>query len=198
MYTLKSLLIVCMIVTLVACVEGQGDMEDYVAQVKKEAKGKVEPLPPPRVIKSVDYTAINLRNPFILTGGSITNMSQMIKGPGGETIQQQPRPDLDRPREYLEQFPLTSLSMVGTLSKPQLNWGLVKDSNGMIHAVKVGDYMGQNSGIIIAITPDQIRLNETVPNGAGGWMQTRAALTMIIATDKPASADPQQAGGTQQ
>lgn len=181
MLHMKWALIVGMFLTLTACIETKGDMEDYVKEVKKTAVSKIEPIPPPAEIQHVEYTAENLRSPFVLTGGNITSPTRLT-GPGGKAVAQQPRPDLDRPREYLEQFPLTSLSMVGTLSKPGLNWGLVKDSNGLIHAVKVGDFMGQNSGYIVAISPNQIRLIETVPNGTGGWKQAPAALGLVEST----------------
>lgn len=170
-----------MFFTLTACMEDRSDMEDYVKEVKKTAVGKIEPIPPPNEIQHIEYTAETMRSPFVLTGGNITTPTRLT-GPGGKTVEQEQRPDIQRPREYLEQFPLTSLSMVGTLSKPGLNWGLVKDSNGLIHAVKVGDYMGQNSGCIVAISPNQIRLVETVPNGTGGWKQAPAALSLVEST----------------
>lgn len=172
---------------LSACVDTKSDLEAYVQDVKKTAKGKVEPLPAPTPIKQVTYAAQNMRSPFVLSGGSYTNAPAEVAGADGKAIKQQPRPDADRPREYLEQYPLSSYVMVGTLSKPNTSWGLVKDARGMVHAVKVGDYMGINSGLIVAITPDQIRLNETVPNGAGGWMQSRAVLNLIQA--KPGTED---------
>lgn len=180
MHRLCGVLIVCLSLLLVACVESKSELEAYVAQIKKTAKGKVEPLPAIKPIKQVTYSAQNLRSPFVLAGGAY-NVPAVITGPSGQTITQAPRPDLNRPREYLEQFPLSSFVMVGTLSKPNLSWGLIKGADGMIHAVKVGDYLGLNSGIIIAITNDQIRLNETVPNGAGGWMQSRAAINLLEA-----------------
>lgn len=186
MLHMKWLLIVCMFLTLTACIETKGDMEDYVKEVKKTAVGKIESIPPPTEIQHAEYTAETLRSPFVLTGGNITTPTRMA-GPGGKAVEQELRPDIERPREYLEQFPLTSLSMVGTLSKPGLNWGLIKDSNGLIHAVKVGDYMGQNSGCIVAISPNQIRLVETVPNGTGGWKQAPATLSLEESTAQESS-----------
>lgn len=173
---LVSLFICC--IGLAGCVDDHADLEEYVQEVKKSAKGKVNPLPNLMKIKQVTYTAQNLRSPFSLSGGAY-NAPTTITSVTGEVIKQEPRPDIDRPREYLEQFPLSSFTMVGTLSKPQANWGLLRDANGLIHAVKVGDYIGLNSGVVIAITPDQIRLNETVPNGSGGWMQSRAVLSLV-------------------
>lgn len=168
-----------MLLALSSCTDNRKDLEAYVAEVKKTAAGSVEKLPPAIEIKPATYTADNLRSPFV--AGPTANVAQpVIKQQPKETaITQTPRPDADRPREYLEQFPLAVLSMVGTLSKPHMNWGLVKDDKGMVHVVKVGDYMGQNSGRIIAITPNQIRLTEIIPDGTGGWMQSRTTLTLV-------------------
>jgi len=165
---------------LSACVENKKQTEDYVNQIKNSAVGAVEKIPANKEYKIVEYTAENLRSPFVATKQA-QQPSVAIQQPTEikNAIVQQPRPDAKRPREYLEQFPLSSFTMVGTLSKPEMNWGLIKDSGGMIYAVKNGDYLGQNSGKIIAITPDQIRIVETTPNGAGGWMRTKATIMLV-------------------
>jgi type IV pilus assembly protein PilP len=180
MRIIYSCLIISCICLLSACVEDKKATEDYVNQIKNSAVGAVEKIPPNKQYKTVDYTAENLRNPFIATRQPqqpVNVVQQPIETKNA--LVQQPRPDAKRPREYLEQFPLSSFVMVGTLSKPEMNWGLIKDGNGMIYAVKNGDYLGQNSGKIVAITPDQIRVVETVPNGAGGWMRAKATIMLV-------------------
>ena len=61
------------------------------------------------------------------------------------------KPDLNRPKEPLEAFPLESLKMVGVLQQKNTNFALIKADTGL-YRVKVGNYMGQNFGIV---TPDQ-------------------------------------------
>ncbi len=174
-----------MLLVLTACGDSRSSVEKYVAQVKRAPSTGVEKIPAPLVVKQEDYNAENLRSPFSVSNvpSQAVQAAPTTKQQAG--ITQAPRPDANRPREYLEQFALTSLTMVGTLSKPEMNWGLIMDSKGMVHAVKVGDYVGQNSGKIIAVTPNEIRVTEVVPNGSGGWMQTRAALTMQNQTTAP-------------
>jgi len=172
--------VVMAVVILTACVENKQQTEVYVNQIKRSAVGAVEPLPANKQYKTMDYTAGSLRSPFITSHQPqqpSAAISQQIETKS--VLPQQPRPDAKRPREYLEQFPLASFVMVGTLSKPDMNWGLIKDRGGMIYAVKNGDYLGQNSGKIVAITPDQIRIIETVPNGAGGWMRAKATIMLV-------------------
>lgn len=159
------------------CSDSQGNVVDFVADVKKNAVGKIEPLPPFKVYKSEDYTAQNFRSPF---SKSKTNTGNVINETpiSEEGIKQQPRPDAGRKREFLEGMPLGSFSMVGTLNKGTYFWGLVQDSNGKVYSVKVGDYIGQNSGRITKIDEDEIDIDETVPDGKGGWMQTKTVLTL--------------------
>lgn len=166
---------------LSACVENKQDTEAYVNQIKNSAVGAVETIPPNKQYKTVEYTAENLRNPFVASRQPQSQPTVVVPQhiETKSALVQQPRPDAKRPREYLEQFPLSSFVMVGTLSKPGMNWGLIKDTNGMIYAVKNGDYLGQNSGKIVAVTPDQIRVVETVPNGAGGWMRAKATIMLV-------------------
>ncbi len=181
----KYLLLVMVCLTLCGCNDDNSELKQYVDQVKKNATGSIEKIPEPVVIKNEEYTAESLRSPFSSGGTADTFITDTINQQSKNTnVVQQPRPDIQRPREYLEQFPLTDLIMVGTLSKPQMNWGLIRDTKGMVHVVKVGDYIGHNSGKIIAVTRDQIRVSETVPDGSGGWMQSRNALNLVVSTKK--------------
>ena len=87
-------------------------------------------------------------------------------------------PIQDRSREFLEQFPLDTLRMVGTLQLGDTNYGLVQTSDGLIHRVVPGNYMGQNDGRIIAITDSDIELIEIVSDGIGGYLERRAAVAL--------------------
>lgn len=180
MRLIYSLLILGCIMALSACVENKQQTEAYVNQVKKSAVGRVEKIPPNKMYKRLEYTSGNLRSPFVAPQHTLQPTAVIPQNIEQKTsVAQQPRPDINRPRDYLEQFPLSSFIMVGTLSKPGMNWGLIKDGNGMIYAVKNGDYLGQNSGKIIAVTPDQIRIIETIPNGSGGWMRAKATIILV-------------------
>lgn len=170
-----------MLMFLTACGDNHSDLEQYVDQVKRTASSNVEPIPVISLFMGEEYTAQGLRNPFVSGSQSGGYPKPAVRNKTATNLPQQPRPDASRPRDYLERFPLSSLTMVGTLSKPNMRWGLVRDGQGMIHAVTVGDYLGEDSGEIIAITPNQIRINETVPNNLGGWMQTRVALNLFAA-----------------
>ena len=56
--------------------------------------------------------------------------------------------------------------------------GLVRDPDGVVHRVHVGNYLGQNYGRITGIGEDHIEIVELVPNGSGGWMERQATIAL--------------------
>ncbi len=58
------------------------------------------------------------------------------------------RPDSKRNREFLEAFALDTLKMVGTMRISGQYYGLVRASDGLVHRVLPGNYLGQNEGRI--------------------------------------------------
>jgi type IV pilus assembly protein PilP len=87
------------------------------------------------------------------------------------------QPDLNRPKEPLEAFPLESIQMVGTLSQNQENYALVR-AGANLFRVKKGNYMGQNFGVIQAVDESQISLKEVVQDSGGDWVERSGMLPM--------------------
>ncbi|HWP94274.1 MAG TPA: pilus assembly protein PilP [Gammaproteobacteria bacterium] len=161
-----------LLLLLAGCGGGMSDLQQFVAQEKAKPPGAIEPLPQIRPYESFMYQAQELRSPFVPDA----SYQQAKAAEGGGTG---PRPDANRNREYLEEFPLDSLKMVGTLEIRGVTYGLVKDTDGAVHRVRVGNHMGQNYGKIIEITESEIRLTEIVPDGLGGWMERQASLALV-------------------
>ena len=88
------------------------------------------------------------------------------------------RPDQKRNREFLEQFSLDTLKMVGTLRLGGSIYGLVQTKDGLVHRVSAGNYIGQAEGKITDISPSKISVVEIVPDGLGGYMERPAALAL--------------------
>ena len=68
--------------------------------------------------------------------------------------------------------------MVGTLELAGVNYGLVQTSDGLIHRVVPGNYMGQNDGRIVTITESEIELVEIISDGIGGYLEREAAVSL--------------------
>ena len=87
------------------------------------------------------------------------------------------KPDLERRREPLEAYTLDTLKMVGTLQKPGLNFALLQVDK-LIFQVKVGNYIGQNFGMVTNITDNAVELKEIVLDAAGEWVERKAKLEL--------------------
>ncbi len=146
------------------------DLVDYVEKIKSRSGGKIEPLPEIKPYETFVYDEENLRDPFV----PFTEVIQEAK-PTDSGI----RPDSNRKREALEEFPLDSLKYVGTLEKKGQVWALIEAPDKTVYRVRVGNHMGTNYGEIIEITETEIKLKEIIPNGAtGGWMDRIATISL--------------------
>jgi len=147
------------------CSSKDADLERFIAQTKQEQPGGVEPLPEVRPYETYTYQDESLRSPFMPGGSSGANAANV-------------RPDPKRNKEFLEAFALDTLKMVGTMKIGGKYYGLVKASDGLIHRVLPGNYLGQNEGRITSIEPSKITLIEIIPDGLGGFMERPAGLAL--------------------
>ena len=149
---------------LAACGGSQGDLEKWVAEVKARPAPPLDPLPVMQQFETFEYDAQNLRDPF----------SEVFNGGDGGG----PRPDAGRRKQTLEQFPLDSLDMVGSLGNGRSLVALVMAPDKVTYRVQVGAYLGQSDGRVTAINEDRVELVELVPDGAGGWLERPATILL--------------------
>jgi type IV pilus assembly protein PilP len=149
---------------LTGCSGRDADLDRFIEATKNEPGGRVEPLPEVKPYEAYNYTDKELRSPFV-PGGS---------GGSGQNL----RPDNHRNREYLEQFSLDTLKMVGTLSLGGNHFGLVQTKDGRVHRVVIGEHLGTNDGKVTDISPSKIALVEIIPDGLGGYIERPAALAL--------------------
>ena len=149
--------------------QDMSDLRDYVAEVKGRPASGIEPIPEVKQVIGFVYSAKNRRDPFTPQEDE-TAATEAILDNGI-------RPDPNRRKEELESFTLDSLRMVGTLEQDDQTWGLIKTTDGTIHRVATGNYMGQNDGRITRISEDKIELIELVPTGSG-FLEKEAAVAL--------------------
>ncbi|HEX7719256.1 MAG TPA: pilus assembly protein PilP [Woeseiaceae bacterium] len=154
---------------LAGCSGDMDDLDRYVNEVKARPGGRIDPLPEITPYEVFTYVADTqgYRSPFV------PDSPQATAGPGGGT-----RPDPERSREFLEQFPLDTLQMVGTLDISNTTYGLLQAQDGLIHRVVPGNYIGQNDGRIIAVSESEIRVVEIISDGIGGYLERQAAISL--------------------
>lgn len=151
--------------TLTGCTGGKDDLESWVAEVKARPAPPLDPLPVMQQFETFEYAAQNLRDPFSQVFGN---------GSGGSG----PRPDPGRPKQTLEQFPLDSFDMVGTLGRGGSLVALVLAPDKVTYRVRPGAYLGQSDGRVTGVFEDRIELVELVPDGAGGWLERPASIAL--------------------
>ncbi len=164
----RVLIVVLSLGMLAGCADGD-DPRVFVANAGKDLRGKVDPLPEVKPYEPFVYEAMDLPDPFR------PRKLSPAAGSGKGSVQ----PAFDRPKQPLENFPLESLKMVGTLQQGKLTYGLVRAPDKTLHRVKPGNYMGQNFGIITEITETEIKLTEVVQDSAGDWTERSTALTLL-------------------
>lgn len=162
--TVSTLVLVAL--ALAGCGGGQSDLEKYIDEVKARPGGRIEALPQVKPYETFAYEADKLRSPFV------------PDRPASRTGATGPRPDSTRPKEYLEQFPIDTMAMAGTLSLGNDNFGLVQTQDGLIHKVQAGNYIGQYDGRVVAITPAEILIEELVPDGIGSFYKRSASIAL--------------------
>lgn len=168
---MMRLLLILLAGLLIGCSDNtMRDLETYVAEVKARNPGPIPPIPEIRQAESFTYVPGGRRDPFL--PAEEDDAAPAVADFAG------PRPDPDRRREELEGYSLDTMRMVGTLAQQEQMWGLVQTTDGTIHRVQEGNYMGANHGRIVRINDDAIELTELVPTGTGGWLERQQSVAL--------------------
>jgi type IV pilus assembly protein PilP len=169
----RLLLIVLLSLLIGAC--GSDDLEDLRERVKSahaDKKPRVEPLPEIKTQESFAYSATNLVDPF----ASFNLKPAVGKAGGGSGAS---GPDPNRRKEPLEEYPLDSLKMVGTITRGKQSFAVIQAPDGTVQRVKKGDHMGHNSGLVTRVTDERIDLIELVQGPLGDWVEREASLALL-------------------
>lgn len=148
------------------------DIKKWMDGETKAMKGRVEKIEEPKKFSAFKYESEKNADPF--NASKISQVSDDKKGSakGGGL-----KPDFDRPKQVLEAFPLESMVMVGMMKQRTAYYGIIKAETNL-HRVKIGNYMGQNFGIITGITETEITLKELVQDGGGDWVERVSTLQL--------------------
>ena len=167
----RAFLLVALALGLSACGRGitssPGDAPNLVkwsADVRARPAPPLEPLPVMQQFESFEYAAQNLRDPFSDAWNNADSAGL--------------RPDPNRRKETLEQYPLDSMDMVGTIGGGSNLYALVMAPDKVTYRVRPGVYLGQSDGRVTSVREDRIELVELVPDGAGGWLERPAAIAL--------------------
>lgn len=154
--------------------EEQRELKQELAELTKDYRGQVPPLPQVRPYEPVPYTAEGQIDPFRPERIEVVQASR--SSDAASKIAEHEK----RLKEPLEAFPLESIQMLGTITQDKETFALVK-AGPNLYRVKKGNYMGQNFGVITAIDESQISLKELVQDSGGEWVERSSALQLVEA-----------------
>lgn len=148
---------------------GIQEVSQWMQETRQQTRVSIKPLSPPKKFTPYNYEPNGREDPY--SPNKLAVAFAKSKGTGGV------HPNLERRREALESYPLDTLHMVGTLSKPGMTYALIQ-ADKSVYQVKVGNYIGQNLGMITKITENEIELKEVVQDASGEWVEREAKLEL--------------------
>lgn len=168
----SSLLIIGAALALLGGCAGEEHQElrTWMREQEQGMRGKIDPLPKVRPYEPLIYDVGGALDPFNVTKAKI-----------GTDRVGKAAPDVNRPREPLEDFPLETLRLVGIFQdKNRLIAQVI--ANGRSYQLKVGGYVGQNFGrvvrIVTAKNEERIVIKELIKDADDQWVEREAELML--------------------
>ena len=165
-------LILCVMTLMVGCGREMRDLEDFAEEVKSREPPGIDPIPEVKPYQVYKYQASNERDPF---DRSIfqAKLIQKIRKPNSAIS-----PDPNRTPEFLENFPLDTLRMVGTMEQRGSLWALIQTPERTIQRISAGNYVGQNNGKVLEVSDAGLKIEEIIPDGFGGWRKRDGSIAL--------------------
>jgi len=140
------------------------DLDRFMEEKRARPGGIIAPIPTFKAYEAFSYSATALRSPF----DRPIEVREIAQLQAVSAI----KPDESRAKEFLEQFTFDSLRMVGTLERGASNWTLIKDPQGGVHRVSMGNFLGRHHGKIVEMTETYVAAIEIVSDGTeDGWVE---------------------------
>lgn len=160
---------------LVACSDTRPDsVQDWITQQRAQAHPVVTPLPEPKPYIPQAYRAASAADPFDSQKLTLALRRDSTQPQASAALL---KPELVRPRQPLEAFPLDTMTLVGSLMRRGQPVALIRIDR-LVHSVRPGAYLGQNYGKVIKITDTQVLLREIVQDASGEWTERAASLQL--------------------
>ena len=154
--------------------DAQLDTQTWMEQTKARIQPHVEAIPEPKKFDPFVYSLQNEIDPF-----NNIKLTRVLDAKAGKSN----APKINRRREPLEAYPLDQLRMVGTIRNGKLTFALV-EADKSLYQVKVGNYLGQNYGMVIAISETELKIKETIQDQTGEWIERENSLVLQEATQE--------------
>ena len=167
----QTILVLAAVTALNGCNDSGVELQQWMQETKQQTKVSIPKLSEPKKFIPFLYDSKASADPYspkklmVAFAHAQNNASSLLK------------PDMERRREPLESFPLDTLKMVGTLEKPAVRYALLQADKTIFQA-KIGNYIGQNFGLITKVTDTEVELKEIVQDASGDWIERPAKLEL--------------------
>ncbi len=153
---------------LTACGADDGDdLDQFMRDAARDMRPRIKPLPEVKPYFALQYNA----------DGILTDPFKARKASNSGSVLQ---PNLNRPKEAMEAYPLENIQYVGMLSKSNLTYALLKTPDNGVQQVKIGNYIGQNFGMVSQITDSEVVLKEIVQDElTGDWTERISTISLV-------------------
>jgi type IV pilus assembly protein PilP len=146
------------------------DLRDFVKNSGADMRGKIPPPPNVKLYEPFAYVNdTNLTDPFKPRKPEVGQ-----SGKNGEN-----EPDMNRPKEALEEFPLEALKMVGYVFKAKVGHAVIRAPDKKLYQVKIGNYVGMNFGQIKKLSDTEIEIKEVVQDSTGDWSERISSMKLV-------------------
>jgi type IV pilus assembly protein PilP len=161
---------------LLSCLAGCGDgglqdVKQWMAEVKSQAKVTIPKLSAPKKFTPFTYSEKDVVDPFNPVKLTVAFAKLQSNTPSAF------KPDTERRREPLESYPLDSVVMVGTVNKGGIAYAILQVDKAVFEA-KMGNYVGQNFGMITVVTDTEVDITERVQDASDEWVERKTTLEL--------------------
>lgn len=148
------------------------DLQEFVKKSGDDLRGQVEAPPEVKIYEPFLYdNSAELTDPF--------KPRKQDNRQGGGIAAGLNQPDLTRPKQELEEYPLESLKMVGFLKMGKAGNAVIRSSTGKVYRVKAGNYIGMNFGKIISVSETEVNIKEMIQDSGGDWVERENSLQLV-------------------
>ena len=168
-FHLPAALVLC--AGMVGCTDNGVELQQWMQETKQATKVSIPKLSEPKKFIPFLYDSKSSVDPY--NPNKLLVALARAQGTSNSML----KPDMERRREPLESFPLDTLKMVGTMTKPGTRYALLQADKTVFQA-KVGNYVGQNFGLITKVSDTGVELKEIVQDASGDWVERLAKLEL--------------------
>jgi type IV pilus assembly protein PilP len=154
---------------LTGCGSELDDLREFTRSAHADRAPKIEPVPEVKPQESFTYAAADRPDPF-----SPANLRPAVARGEAKAV----RPETNRRKEPLEEYPIDALKMVGTLTRGRQFWAVIQAPDGTVHRVQVGNHLGQHSGKVTKISEARVEVLEYIQGAVGEWVEREAVIAI--------------------